>query len=161
MISKRVRTAEWSLHHGSIPGKDKRFSSLKASRLALGPTQPPLLWIPGAHAVGSKMARAWRHSPHAVPRLRISWVMPPFSQGHSWYAQRQFYLYLYHYDTASINYTDNRLSFMTLHAFVAAFPCNFSPLYPANKPTNQQTNYSLVLSMDHKHFWPGNSCWVT
>ena len=140
------------------------FLFSKASTMALGLTQP-LLWIPGAHAVGSKMARAWSHSPHAAPRLRISWVIPPFSQRPSWYALRKFYLhlcvYLYHYDTARINYTDNRLSCMTLHAFHAAFPCNFSPLCPGNQPTNKQTNYSFVLSIDHTHFWPGNSCWTT
>jgi len=34
------------------------FLFSKASRLALALTQPPLLWIPGARAVGSKMARA-------------------------------------------------------------------------------------------------------
>jgi len=26
---------------------------------------------------------------------------------------------------------------MTLHAFDAAFPCNFSPLCPGNQPTNK------------------------
>jgi hypothetical protein len=122
------------------------FLFSKASRLALALTQPPLLWIPGAHGVGSKMARAWSHSPHAVPRLRISWVIPPVSQRPSWYARRQFYFhlcfYIYHYDTARINYTDNRLSCMTsIHLMLLSLAISV-PCVPV---TNQWTNKQIIL----------------
>jgi hypothetical protein len=39
---------------GSIPGKGKIFIFSTASKSALGPTQPPLQWVPGAIFPGVK-----------------------------------------------------------------------------------------------------------
>jgi hypothetical protein len=39
---------------GSIPGRDKIFLFSIASRPALGPTQRPIQWVPGALSPGKK-----------------------------------------------------------------------------------------------------------
>jgi hypothetical protein len=55
---------------GSIPGRGKGFPLASVSRPALGPTQPPVQWVPGVLSPGVK-ARPGRdadHSPPIVPR---------------------------------------------------------------------------------------------
>jgi hypothetical protein len=39
---------------GSSPGRDWKFCFITASRPALGPTQPPIQWVPGAFTLGVK-----------------------------------------------------------------------------------------------------------
>jgi hypothetical protein len=50
------------------------FSSSPASRPALGPTQPPIQWVPGVLSPGVKRGRGVTLTtrPHLVPRLRTS-----------------------------------------------------------------------------------------
>jgi hypothetical protein len=49
-----------------------------ASRPALGPTQPPILWVPRALSLGVKRpGRKADHSPHLALRLRKSAAIPP------------------------------------------------------------------------------------
>jgi hypothetical protein len=50
---------------GSSPGRGWKFFSLTlASRPALGPTQPPMQWVPGALSLGVKWpGRETDHSP--------------------------------------------------------------------------------------------------
>jgi hypothetical protein len=50
------------------------FFFTTASRTALGPTQPPIQWVPGALSLGVKRpGREADHSPHLVPRSKNMW----------------------------------------------------------------------------------------
>jgi hypothetical protein len=59
---------------GSIPGRSERiFPLASVSRPALGPTQPPAQRVPGVLSRGkTRPGRDADHSPHPVPRSRIS-----------------------------------------------------------------------------------------
>jgi hypothetical protein len=64
---------------GSIPSRGT------ASRPALGPTQPPIQWVPGALSPGVKWpGREAVHSPHLVSRLRMCGAIPPLPNTPSW-----------------------------------------------------------------------------
>jgi hypothetical protein len=62
------------------PGFDPRqgqriFLVASASRPALGPTKPPVQWVPGVVSPGVKRGRGVMLTthPHLVPRLRMIW----------------------------------------------------------------------------------------
>jgi hypothetical protein len=72
------------LHSGNcftgvrFPAAKKIFLLAHTSRPALGPTQPPIQWEPGALTPGVKRpGREADHSRHLVPRSRTIGVLPP------------------------------------------------------------------------------------
>jgi hypothetical protein len=67
---------------GSIPGRDERiFPLASVSRPALGPTQPPVQWVPGVLSPGLKHGQGVTLTthPHLVPRSRMirSYISSP------------------------------------------------------------------------------------
>ena len=52
------------------------FLSCEASRLFLGPTQPPIHWVPMMFSLVLKQLAQTTHL-HPVPKLRMSGVIPP------------------------------------------------------------------------------------
>jgi hypothetical protein len=58
----------------SISDRGRGFFLVSASRPALGPTQPPVQWVPGVLSPGIKRGRGVMLTthPHLVPRLRMS-----------------------------------------------------------------------------------------
>jgi hypothetical protein len=60
---------------GSIPGRGERsFLLASVSRPVLGPTQPPVQWVPGVLSPGLKLGRGLTltNHPRLVPRSRMS-----------------------------------------------------------------------------------------
>jgi hypothetical protein len=64
---------QWQAH--SIPGRNERILPLASvCRPTLGPTQPPVQWVPGVLSPGLKRGRSVTLTthPHLVPRSRMS-----------------------------------------------------------------------------------------
>jgi len=62
-------------YQGSIPGRDKDFFLFAtASRPALGPTQPPIQWVPGSLSPGVRRpGRAADHLPPSSVEVNNMW----------------------------------------------------------------------------------------
>jgi hypothetical protein len=62
---------------GSIPDRQRIFPLTSASRLALGPTQPPIQWVPGPFSPGVK--RGWgvmlTSHPHLSAEFKKEWEL--------------------------------------------------------------------------------------
>jgi hypothetical protein len=50
---------------GSSPGRIKNFLFSTSSSVALGPTQPPIQWVPGA--LSARVKWPWREADHSAP----------------------------------------------------------------------------------------------
>jgi hypothetical protein len=64
-----------------VPVRSRIFSA--SSRPALGPTQPPIQWVPGVLSVGMKRTgREFDHSPTANAEVKKMWMYtstPPYA----------------------------------------------------------------------------------
>jgi hypothetical protein len=80
---------------GSIPDRGRGFLLAPTSRLALGPTQPPVQWVPGVLSPGVKRGRGVTLTihPNLVPRMGMSrsYTSPP-PQTPSWRVAGQLIL---------------------------------------------------------------------
>jgi hypothetical protein len=57
------------------PGRDKNFLFSTSSRLALGSTQPPIQWLPGAFSPGVKCpGHEADHSPQTIAEVKKMWI---------------------------------------------------------------------------------------
>jgi hypothetical protein len=74
----------------SQQGKNISVSS-KTSRSDLGPSQPPIQWVPGDISPGVKLIT----QPRLVLKSRTGAAPPPLLHKPSWFAQGQIYLYLF------------------------------------------------------------------
>jgi hypothetical protein len=67
----------------SSPGRVKKFLFSTSSRPALGPTQPPIEWVPGALSPGVKQTgHEADHSPPASAEVKKTWIYtstPPYA----------------------------------------------------------------------------------
>jgi hypothetical protein len=84
--AQRSRYSDW-LHGGRLrcqntsSGWRKIFLLCTSSRPALGPTQPPIQWVPGSPSPGVKLTTHL----HLVPRSRIRVPIHPFPPTCSWH----------------------------------------------------------------------------
>jgi hypothetical protein len=68
-----------------VPVRSRIFST--SSRPALGSTQPPIQWVPGALTAGVKLpGREADHSPPAVPGSRRRGPVHPLPYTPSWHS---------------------------------------------------------------------------
>jgi len=65
-LQERLAT-DWAVR-GSNPGGARDF--LHLSRPALGPSQPPMQWVPDLYRGEMRPGRGVDHPPHLAPRLK-------------------------------------------------------------------------------------------
>jgi hypothetical protein len=68
-IAMGYRLDGWSLN----PGRGKIFLFYITSRLALGPTQPPIQWVSGVKQLGGEVD----HSPPSSAEVKNGGSIPP------------------------------------------------------------------------------------
>jgi hypothetical protein len=70
---------------GLIPSKGKIFLLSTVSTPALGPTQPPIQWVLGAHSLGVKRLECEiDHSPLSSAKIKNGGAIPPIPHMSSW-----------------------------------------------------------------------------
>jgi hypothetical protein len=70
---------------GSIPGRSTIFLFSITSRPTLGPTQPPIQWVPVAHSLGIKQPGSEAdHSPSSSVEVKNIGAIPPIPNTFPW-----------------------------------------------------------------------------
>jgi hypothetical protein len=70
---------------GPVPGRDKILLFSTTSRPSLGPTQPPIHWVPGAISLRLKrQGREADHSPPSSAEVKNGGDIPPVSYTSYW-----------------------------------------------------------------------------
>jgi len=76
---------EFVINMFAFQGSARLFISAPASRLALGPIQPPIQWVPGFLSPGlSDWSMKLITHFHLVLRVRMSGTIPPHTHKSSW-----------------------------------------------------------------------------
>jgi hypothetical protein len=75
------------------------FLLVPASRPALGPTQPPIQWVPGVLSPGVKRGRGMMLTthPHLVPRLSMSRTYTPLPHAPQWRVAGHLFIFFLHF----------------------------------------------------------------
>jgi hypothetical protein len=82
---KKIIFMRWKARVRFLAGQN--FSLPTASRLALGSTQPPIQWVPGAIATEVKgRVHVNEHSPQYGIEIKNGGTIPPLPHMHSWYS---------------------------------------------------------------------------
>jgi hypothetical protein len=77
-VATRYRLEDWGVVV-QVPVGSRIFST--SSRPAVGPTQPPIKWVPGALSSGIKwQGREADHSPPTSAQVKKMWIHPPTPQ---------------------------------------------------------------------------------
>jgi hypothetical protein len=115
-----------------------------ASRTALGPTHPPIHWVPGALSLGVKqLGREADHSPPSSAVVKNPWSLPP----------------LPHYVFMAWCLVKNRDNFI-LNLYLTKLFIKRPTDRPTNQPTNQPTK-SLVVELEGSTPFNTNACHCT
>jgi hypothetical protein len=70
-----------------VPGMGNIFLFFTASRLGLGPTQPPIQWVPRALSLGVKQpGDEADHSPPYSAKVKKGGGIPPLLHMSSWHS---------------------------------------------------------------------------
>jgi hypothetical protein len=73
------------MDRSSSPGRVKNCFFSTLSRPVLGPTQPPIQWVPGALSPGVKLrGREADHSPPTNAEVKKTWIYTSTLHTRSW-----------------------------------------------------------------------------
>jgi hypothetical protein len=68
-----------------LDGQEKKYFSIHSVQTGLGPTQPPIQWIPGASQGVKLQGREADHSPPSSAEVNNGESIPPLPHTSSWH----------------------------------------------------------------------------